>query len=385
MAESGETPETSSDPKIIKVTVKTPKEKEEFAVPENSTIKQFKEDISKRFKTQIDQLVLIFAGKILKDQDSLTQHAIHDGMTVHLVMKTQTRSQDHAAQSSSSSSSSAAASTESRSTSTSSMPASSSPLGLGGLGGLASLSGLGMNLSNFSELQTQMQQQLMSNPEMMAQIMENPLVQSMLSNPDLMRQLIVANPQMQQLIQRNPEISHMLNNPDIMRQTLELARNPAMMQEMMRNQDRALSNLESIPGGYNALRRMYTDIQEPMLNAAQEQFGGNPFASLVNNLAAGGSQPSRTENRDPLPNPWAPPAASSQTSSSASTATAAPSPGLGGMFNTPGMQSLLQQITENPQLMQNMLSAPYMRSMMNSLSHNPDLAAQIPYVGASVL
>ena len=42
-----------------------------------------------------------------------------------------------------------------------------------------------------------------------------------------------------------------------------------------------MSNLESIPGGYNALRRMYTDYQEPMLNAAQEQFGGNPFAGLV--------------------------------------------------------------------------------------------------------
>lgn len=47
------------------------------------------------------------------------------------------------------------------------------------------------------------------------------------------------------------------------------------------NFDRAMSNLESIPGGYNALRRMYTDYQEPMLNAAQEQFGGNPFAGLV--------------------------------------------------------------------------------------------------------
>lgn len=47
------------------------------------------------------------------------------------------------------------------------------------------------------------------------------------------------------------------------------------------------------------------------------------------------------------------------------------------MFNTPGMQSLLQQITENPQLMQNMLSAPYMRSMMQSLSQNPDLAVQM--------
>lgn len=48
-----------------------------------------------------------------------------------------------------------------------------------------------------------------------------------------------------------------------------------MMQEMMRNQDRALSNLESIPGGYNALRRMYTDIQEPMFSAAREQVWGS--------------------------------------------------------------------------------------------------------------
>ncbi|XP_010212670.1 PREDICTED: ubiquilin-1-like, partial [Tinamus guttatus] len=358
----------------------------------------FKEEISKHFKSHTNQLVLIFAGKILKDQDTLTQHGIHDGLTVHLVIKTQNRSQDEPAQQTSTAGSSATTSSSSTST-----PAStnSNPFGLGGLGDLAGLNSLGLNTSNFSQLQSQMQRQLMSNPEMMVQIMENPFVQSMLSNPDLMRQLIMANPQMQQLIQRNPEISHMLNNPDIMRQTLELARNPAMMQEMMRNQDRALSNLESIPGGYNALQRMYTDIQEPMLNAAQEQFGGNPFASLVSNASSGGdSQPSRTENRDPLPNPWAP--QSSSQSSTASNSTSGESsgsskvgssnsgstgqsstiqnlgPGLGaGMFNTPGMQSLLQQITENPQLMQNMLSAPYMRSMMQSLSQNPDLAVQM--------
>ncbi|XP_053558425.1 ubiquilin-1 [Bombina bombina] len=393
-------PPSSSDPaRIIKVTVKTPKEKEEFAVPESSSIREFKEDISKRFKSNTDQLVLIFAGKILKDQDTLGQHGIHDGLTVHLVIKTQNRSQ--ASTSSQSNSPSSPSSTTANSTTTSSTEttttSTSTPFGLGGLGGLAGLSSLGMNASNFSELQSQMQRQLMSNPEMMVQIMENPFVQSMLSNPDLMRQLIMANPQMQQLIQRNPEISHMLNNPDIMRQTLELARNPAMMQEMMRNQDRALSNLESIPGGYNALRRMYTDIQEPMLNAAQEQFGGNPFASLVSNAQNAGNQPSRTENRDPLPNPWAPLSSTTSSTSTAgasggnttgngsgtSTTTASStlpnmSSGLGaGMFNTPGMQSLLQQISENPQLMQNMLSAPYMRSMMQSLSQNPDLAAQM--------
>lgn len=49
-------------------------------------------------------------------------------------------------------------------------------------------------------------------------------------------------------LQRNPEISHMLNNPELLRQTMELARNPAMLQELMRSHDRALSNLESIPG-----------------------------------------------------------------------------------------------------------------------------------------
>lgn len=91
-----------------------------------------------------------------------------------------------------------------------------------GFGDLAGLSGLGMGSANFMELQQQMQRQLMSNPEMLSQIMENPLVQNMMSNPDLMRQMIMANPQMQQLMERNPEISHMLNNPELMRQVGEI-------------------------------------------------------------------------------------------------------------------------------------------------------------------
>lgn len=44
-----------------------------------------------------------------------------------------------------------------------------------------------------------------------------------------------------------------------------------------------------------------------MFNAAQEQFGGNPFAALVNNAGApaGSANPQAgQENRAPLPNPW---------------------------------------------------------------------------------
>ena len=53
---------------------------------------------------------------------------------------------------------------------------------------------------------------------------------------------------MQGVLERNPEIGHVLNNPQLMRQAMEIARNPALMQEMMRNQDVALRNIESLPG-----------------------------------------------------------------------------------------------------------------------------------------
>ncbi|KAM5160467.1 ubiquilin-4 isoform 3-T4 [Callospermophilus lateralis] len=300
----------------IRVTVKTPKDKEEIVICDRASVKEFKEEISRRFKAQQDQLVLIFAGKILKDGDTLNQHGIKDGLTVHLVIKTPQKAQDPAAVTASSPSTPDPASAPSTTPASPATPAHPSTSGsatsdagsgsrrssgggpspgagegppsatasiLSGFGGILGLGSLGLGSANFMELQQQMQRQLMSNPEMLSQIMENPLVQDMMSNPDLMRHMIMANPQMQQLMERNPEISHMLNNPELMRQTMELARNPAMMQEMMRNQDRALSNLESIPGGYNALRRMYTDIQEPMFSAAREQmmvnvplFAGNP-------------------------------------------------------------------------------------------------------------
>ncbi|XP_020788509.1 ubiquilin-4 [Boleophthalmus pectinirostris] len=390
----------ASEGTIIKVTVKTPKDKEEIAIAEDASVTQFKEEISKRFKAKQDQLVLIFAGKILKDGDTLSQHGIKDGLTVHLVIKTAHKAGESST-SASSSSTTAAGSTSTSSPGTNPSPTTGSsgsappptqtPNILTGFGDLSNLAGLGMGSANFMELQQQMQRQLMSNPEMLSQIMENPLVQNMMSNPDLMRQMIMANPQMQQLMERNPEISHMLNNPELMRQTMELARNPAMMQEMMRNQDRALSNLESIPGGYNALRRMYTDIQEPMFSAAREQFGNNPFSALSGGSESG-AQPSRTENREPLPNPWGPPNTSTTTesgTSTGSTSSTGTNPSVSnplginasslgnGMFNSPGMQSLLQQISENPQLMQNMMSAPYMRSLMQSLSQNPEVASQV--------
>lgn len=227
---------------------------------------QFKALVAETFEAESEQLCLIFAGKIMKDQDTLKGHNIKDGLTVHLVIKAPSRVTDETAQ-------------QRR------PPAdiSATPFGLNQLGGLSGMEALGAGPGTFMDLQARMQNELMSNPELMRTVLDNPFVQQMMNNPDTMRNLITSNPQMQDLMQRNPEISHMLNNPDLLRQTMELARNPSMLQELMRSHDRAMSNLESVPGGYNALQRIYRDIQEPMLNAATETFSQNPFAGLVDN------------------------------------------------------------------------------------------------------
>ena len=57
-------------------------------------------------------------------------------------------------------------------------------------------------------------------------------------------------------------------------------------------------------GGQSALQRMYRDIQEPMLNAAQDQFGSNPFQALSRNNDGSTTRPTTDENNAPLPNPW---------------------------------------------------------------------------------
>lgn len=48
-----------------------------------------------------------------------------------------------------------------------------------------------------------------------------------------------------------------------------------------------------------------------------------------------------------------------------------------GVINNPSMASLLQQMSENPQLMQNMLSAPYTQFVLQALAADPSMANRI--------
>nr|KJB17510.1 hypothetical protein B456_003G002900 [Gossypium raimondii] len=276
-------------------------------------------------------------------------------------------------------------------------------LGAGGAGlgaslfpGLGDSAGLfGAGLPNFEQLQ----QQLTRIPNIMREISNMPAIQNLMNNPEILYNLIMNNPQTREIIDRNPELAHILNDPSVLLQTFEAARNPELMREVIRNTDRAMSNIESSPEGFNMLRRMYETVQEPLLNATTMtgttgNGGSNPFSSLLGtqggNQARDGStnQPTSdsgtTPNANPLPNPWSSSeVGGSQTNTRRSDPGADARPqapaGLGGL-GLPAFEGLfgamqdsnsLNQLMQNPaisQMMRSLLSSPQYLNQVLSLS-----------------
>ncbi|XP_064365321.1 ubiquilin-1-like [Dromaius novaehollandiae] len=357
---------TMDSSNIIKVTVKTLKQKEQFEVAQSSTIQEFKEEVSKRFKTPPELLALIFAGKILKDQDTLSQYGIHSGVSIHLVIRSQKRPQDSLAD---------------QCTATTLMRSPSHNLDLntinnnlfllGFLIGVTGINLIGLDSTDVSDLVSRVQERDVSLHGLVSEIMQSSSVQHIFANAELARDFIMSNPQVQQLVEQNPEIGHILTNPHFIREILEASSSPAMMQEMIRNHDRALNNLESIPGGYSALEQLYRETEEPMLEAVQTQLGNNPFASLDSNSSLNRARlPACTENRRPLPNPWAPQSNrasdngndydghNAYNSADDSFIVLNLGPAAGAVVpSSGGIQSMVQQLTENSELMYNLENA----------------------------
>ncbi|KAJ2376554.1 hypothetical protein IW150_001910 [Coemansia sp. RSA 2607] len=118
---------------------------------------------------------------------------------------------------------------------------------------------------------------------------------------------MMANPQMREAMENNPELRNLMRDPQIMQQSLDAVQNPQLMQEVQRNNDRVLSNLESAPGGYAHIRRMYHSIQEPLSRVAEDSTR-MPLDELNQRRARmlGVTKPDTSKvNTTPLPNPWA--------------------------------------------------------------------------------
>ncbi|KAG4209578.1 hypothetical protein ERO13_A03G209500v2 [Gossypium hirsutum] len=361
-----------------------------------STVGSFKALLAQNCDIPADQQRLIYKGRILKDDQTLQSYGLQADHTVHMV---------RGSAPSSSTPPSAATTNVATPNTTPGVTlgvGSNDSAGLGaslftGLNPLGSNGGFGLFESGLPEFE-QVQQQLTQNPQVMREIMNTPAIQSLMNNPELMRTLIMSNPQMREIIDRNPELGHILNDPSTLRQTLETARNPELMREMMRNTDRAMSNIESSPEGFNMLRRMYENVQEPFLNATTmagsnvDSPGSNPFAALLgnqgnsqardspNNTSTTGSE--TTPNTNPLPNPWSNNAgggaAQTNTAARSNPATDARTPGVGGLggLGLPDMPPMLNGMPDASQLTQ-LLQNPAISQMMRSVASNPQYMNQI--------
>ncbi|THF99310.1 hypothetical protein TEA_002689 [Camellia sinensis var. sinensis] len=368
----------------------------------DSTVGSFKSVVAQNCDIPAEQQRLIYKGRILKDDQALESYGLEADHTVHLVRgfapatsADTTGATNTGVPNSTPSGVRSVSSDEGGAFGGSGVGASPFPgLGFNGLGGSGGLFGVG--LPEFE----QVQQQLTENPNLMREIINMPLVQNLMNNPDVMRNMIMNNPQMREMIDRNPELAHILNDPNTLRQTLEATRNPELMREMMRNTDRAMSNIESSPEGFNMLRRMYENIQEPLLNAttmagdARNDLGSNPFAALLGTTPGGGqgrdqsTNPTSTDsetttnspapNANPLPNPWASGGAGgAQTNSTTRSNPAGDArlPAVGGLggLGLPEMFGSTQDTASLSQFMQN----PAVSQMMQSLLSNPQYMNQI--------
>uniref|UniRef100_I3MXF9 Ubiquilin-like protein n=1 Tax=Ictidomys tridecemlineatus TaxID=43179 RepID=I3MXF9_ICTTR len=207
--------------RIIRVSVKTPRDCQEFLLAEDSSVRHFKKQIAERRHCDIDRLVLIFTGKILRDQDILSQRGILDGTTVHLVVRTRLKGLAIPG---------AMPGTTGHSTHR------SEPLASEG----ASIS------PDLADFFSQLTQLLMTAPECVVQFLEDPLIQS---------------------LENEKQANHVpVQKHDPALKTLETLQKRAQQQELLEAGKQRLEALKAEPGGDNAMHPVCSDLQQLMLS-----------------------------------------------------------------------------------------------------------------------
>ncbi|KYN96655.1 ubiquitin-like protein, putative [Plasmodium reichenowi] len=126
------------------------------------------------------------------------------------------------------------------------------------------------------------------------------LISNMFDNSDFIKSIMDSNKQLKKLREQNSDLNHILNDSQTLKQSFEMIKNPSLMKELMKNTDRAISNIEAIPGGFNTLRRMYHNIQEPMYESTEKLI--DKKLNKVKHYDLNSTSPPTSEA---FPNPWA--------------------------------------------------------------------------------
>ncbi|XP_062983402.1 ubiquilin-1-like [Elgaria multicarinata webbii] len=350
----------TTEPQVVRTIVKTPWQKEEFLVHKDMLVREFKGYVARHFSSSPDQVVLVYAGRILKDHKTLGQHGIHldNDATVYVVIRSQRVSPSRQA---------SAVPTNATSNA---KPMRSGAFASDGLRELTA--SLGLNTANFAEFQSQ----LMSNPEMMLKLLEHPFLQSKLSSPGLMKELVTNNPQVRQVIKEAPEISHVFSSPEGMRLVVELARNPAAVREIIKAPPQVLG-CSSGDSNDGALQGPLTEVQGLVQKAISKRhrttapssgpLGGHP-PSFDHDQKPGGA-------REPLHSPRMCPLKPSAQNDHSNGESGTCRGGEAGQLASAAVKNLLHQIIKH--LMQNITSSHSRSAAGQGLSRTPEMAAQM--------
>uniref|UniRef100_A0A8D2LCW5 Ubiquitin-like domain-containing protein n=1 Tax=Varanus komodoensis TaxID=61221 RepID=A0A8D2LCW5_VARKO len=244
------------EPQVVRILVKTPWQQEEFLVHRDMLVREFKELVARHFSAAPKHVVLVQAGRILKDHKALGHHGalLEADATVYVVVRSPWARPSRQA------------SAGPPGGAPGQKPSQSSTSAGDGLRALTA--SLGLNTATFAEFQSR----LMSHPDIMLRLLEDPSIQSKLSSPSLVRQVLLANPEIQQLAQRVPAVGHILNNADIvwvildkMREIMGWVRSPSLPQEPKSPEQPSGGLWSSAPGGDSPSRPPSSESQEPGL------------------------------------------------------------------------------------------------------------------------
>jgi len=314
-----------------------------------ATVSELKEQVAEKSSMPQDHIRLVCAGRVWQDVATVGSYQPRDGAIVHCLNNPPR----------------AAPST------TEQTPQAVNPMQalMGGGGGGAAFQSAPTSNDPFQQMMAQSQQMMAQNPDMMQQLMNSPMVQQMMSNPETIRAMMRMNPQMNQLMEQRPEIARLLEDPEVLQQSMQMVRNPSLMREMQRNADRAIGQLDAMPGGHSALLRAHEEMVDPLMAAltgSNEDNGPTEVPTYTQETEGG-------PNSQALPNPWgaplptaaATPAAAPQQRNEAPAAAAPaatpaaaampaaglfPGAGAGGAPNPLG--SMMQQMMSNPAMLQ---------------------------------
>ncbi|CDO68496.1 hypothetical protein BN946_scf184499.g21 [Trametes cinnabarina] len=212
------TSESSGSPEIS-INVKGPSElKLQITISTDKTVSELKQAIAEKSDVPADRQRLIYSGRVLKDEDALSTYKIQSGHTIHMVKGA------------------ARAGSSAQSTAPQQLPTMQAgqnphdpltqlngPMGFGLMGNFNPFAEMGLNPND-----PNMFHSMLNSPQFLQQM------SSVMSNPDVVEQIIASNPQLASMgpqvreMFRSERFRQMMSNPETLRMMLQMS---SMMRE----------------------------------------------------------------------------------------------------------------------------------------------------------